>query len=191
MEYFIIRDNEDELMHYGVLGMKWGVHRYQNADGSLTAKGRAKFAKTAASGFKQKNATELAKMVYKKNATQYASNAEHYSKKSKKEKNKAEKYDQRNYKYGEHMNKSKMYAEKSDKLFKASELSTKKLSDIDSGKMKAGRDFIMQIDQNISINKIPGYKAMLDNMNSGNVGEMTIMNPWLGNVDYKVIERNK
>lgn len=28
------------LAHYGVLGMKWGVRRYQNADGTLTAEGR-------------------------------------------------------------------------------------------------------------------------------------------------------
>lgn len=30
----------DELIHYGVLGMKWGVHRYQNKDGSLTSAGK-------------------------------------------------------------------------------------------------------------------------------------------------------
>lgn len=30
-------------MHYGVEGQKWGVRRYQNADGSLTAEGKAHY----------------------------------------------------------------------------------------------------------------------------------------------------
>lgn len=39
--------NNDELMHYGVLGMHWGVRRYQNKDGSLTAAGHKRATKLA------------------------------------------------------------------------------------------------------------------------------------------------
>ena len=30
----------DELCHYGIRGMRWGIRRYQNKDGSLTAAGK-------------------------------------------------------------------------------------------------------------------------------------------------------
>lgn len=31
------------LVHHGILGQKWGIRRYQNADGSLTEEGRKKY----------------------------------------------------------------------------------------------------------------------------------------------------
>ena len=36
----------NELYHYGIKGMRWGVRRYQNADGSLTNAGKKRYAET-------------------------------------------------------------------------------------------------------------------------------------------------
>lgn len=40
MEYY---DKSEYLAHYGILGMRWGVRRFQNTDGSLTSAGRNRY----------------------------------------------------------------------------------------------------------------------------------------------------
>lgn len=36
---------QNELYHHGIKGMRWGVRRYQNKDGSLTPQGKKKYGK--------------------------------------------------------------------------------------------------------------------------------------------------
>jgi hypothetical protein len=39
-------DATNDLYHWGVRGMKWGIRRYQNKDGSLTAAGKKRYKAT-------------------------------------------------------------------------------------------------------------------------------------------------
>ena len=40
MGYYAVDDKTEDLQHHGIKGQKWGIRRFQNRDGSLTAAGK-------------------------------------------------------------------------------------------------------------------------------------------------------
>jgi len=60
----------DYLMHYGILGMKWGIRRYQNKDGSLTDAGRKRY--DVEEGEKAEKAKRMIRIRSTKKSTNYS-----------------------------------------------------------------------------------------------------------------------
>ncbi|MBR1703104.1 MAG: hypothetical protein IJ716_14350 [Lachnospiraceae bacterium] len=48
-----------ELTHHGILGMKWGVRRYQNTDGTLTEAGKKRYGLITNTAIKNKRKETL------------------------------------------------------------------------------------------------------------------------------------
>lgn len=56
----------NELYHHGIKGQKWGVRRYQNPDGSLTAAGKKRYGKNKSA---EQQINDLKKLGFEDNGT--------------------------------------------------------------------------------------------------------------------------
>ena len=145
---------EEYLSHHGILGMKWGIRRYQNSDGTLTTAGKARYAKVATDPHLQKKQTKTAIKYYKKLSNFSEAAASIATSDVNKYNRKLEK-DPSNEKYKSNLEKSKTIREANEKIKAVADL---RLEQIGSGEFKAGRDFIVQNDWNLGLTSI--YKEV-------------------------------
>lgn len=140
-----MNEREDYLAHHGILGMKWGVRRYQNYDGTLTAAGRAKLAKVDNSERLTRKHTAQAKKILKNDLKKYTKleattndeirriERQHKHRKLTKE---------------EYTNITSKLTKQGEEWAKREIESGSMLSKINDGTIKAGRDFFVQTDYN-------------------------------------------
>lgn len=81
-------ESEDILSHHGILGQKWGIRRFQNADGSYTRAGEERRRKSFRLETKEERDVRLAKKSVKK-AVQQVKKAEKAAKREEKREKKS------------------------------------------------------------------------------------------------------
>lgn len=129
---------ENELYHYGIIGQKWGVRRYQNPDGSLTDAGKKRYDKVASNQKRGEGHQKRAASMLNTNIKSLENSRKFNQKRADKEAKILEK------KYTEKHAKKKFAREEMANAFerKRDEFSNLR-SDIVSGKKKAGKDYMV------------------------------------------------
>ena len=193
--YSFVYDDDDEesdyleghLQHHGILGMKWGVRRYQNSDGSLTDAGRKRYDKVASSPMQSKLDTSDALRISKKTSSYQAAKEKSSTKKADKYKKKADsEFDP--IKKDKYLSKSKAAEKEAEVARKIKEEYSKLFKDISEGSVKAGRDFVVQRDIEahllMPVSYIDYYKTL-----ENHPDQEYQMNPWIGGIRRTIVKK--
>lgn len=141
MKYYYVGTlpHHNDLAHYGVKGMRWGIRRYQNEDGSLTEAGKKKVRK-----YKERELRVLDKRN-KRLSSRY----------QKKEARAQDKYDEN----PTEKNKEKLFTAKNrriynEKTFKAEAAKVRgmKLSDITAEQKAIGKAYVKAFATSLGVN---------------------------------------
>lgn len=165
---------EEVLMHHGILGMKWGIRRYQNKDGSLTAAGRKHIAKDAKSFYKKSKEVKDFRKKLRADAQikanfDYMSKKEAYritgikskdlpkylNSKNEKKRQRAQLYLNVANNQMKELKSSDVYKEKEKELIKSSEIASKEIKKfIDNYLKDSGDTPVRQFDPNSETRRI-------------------------------------
>ena len=184
----------DELMHYGVKGMKWGHHKFHNSDGSLNSIGKQKltekFNKVSKSKIRSyvnkyraidsyrisKNYSDGKKRIYTRINKRVNKKLDRFNKKvaKKNEKGKYKNLSQvikDSNRGNELIRASKQTEQLAKEWLKESKKMEKKISDIKNEKIKAGKDYIAEHKLNLLLgyNEFNVYDRYGNNVNSSRV----------------------
>lgn len=171
---------ENELYHYGVKGMKRGIRRFQNEDGTLTEAGRARY-NTRSESFESRNYGDSARRAMQRMAANHLQSQMHENMKTvgkndklinkfakKADKLSAKKINNRRQKKLDKYNDTVKTAKTYNKtLSNYNKDLSKKLSAVQTGKAVAGKDYKVGAHFNkkgvlktIGSNSLGGYLGM-------------------------------